>query len=73
MRATLWRRTDPIAATRDEYAAYDSLPPRLRKYLRESVAEISARKVRSALVRECYDEDRVLERLEAWASGKKEA
>lgn len=40
-----WRVPDPLEATRAEYAAFDQLPPSLRRFLREYPTDLSARKV----------------------------
>lgn len=60
------RRNSPLENTREEYAAFDALPPELRKFIRECPFEVSARKTLGALWNADYDEEIVLMRLNAW-------
>jgi len=64
-------RQDPIAATLDEYRAFDSLPPVLRELLRTSPYDISARKTLGRLIREGDDAEKVASALRAWIDSKR--
>jgi hypothetical protein len=52
-----WRDHDPLEATKAEQAAFDRLPPSVRRWIREAPLEVSARKALAAYIRERHNEN----------------
>lgn len=52
--------------TRDEYRVFDMLPKPLRKFIREAIIDISARKVGARQLQNDHNTAKTLRQLKAW-------